>query len=170
MFFELFTNVNFYEKEFENSYSHFSIFAWYTVTCNNNRVFKCLFLQRSRNEVDVMVGVTAGELRDFQVKNKLQLPTNVILDTVTMVGVISAGCHVSSEPDQYVLYTCVMLSQLMYQLIFVWHIHFLQFYLLHILYLIWFVNCEFYGNNEANLIQFGYDYKCSNFCIFSQSP
>lgn len=48
-----------------------------------------------------MVGVTAGELRDFQVKNKLQLPTNVILDTMSMVGVISAGCHVSSESDQY---------------------------------------------------------------------
>lgn len=55
-----------------------------------------------------MVGVTAGELRDFQVKNKLQLPTNVILDTVTMVGVISAGCHVSSESDQYVIYTFVL--------------------------------------------------------------
>ncbi|XP_052681337.1 uncharacterized protein LOC128162190 [Crassostrea angulata] len=49
--------------------------------------------KKSRNEVDVMVGVTAGELRDFQVKNKLQLPTNVILDTMSMVGVISAGCH-----------------------------------------------------------------------------
>nr|XP_022307980.1 uncharacterized protein LOC111113982 [Crassostrea virginica] len=48
---------------------------------------------RSRNEVDVMVGVTVGEFRDFQVKNKLHLPANVILDAVTMIGVISAGCH-----------------------------------------------------------------------------
>ena len=37
-----------------------------------------------------------GEFRDFQVKNKLHLPANVILDAVTMIGVISTGCHVSS--------------------------------------------------------------------------
>ncbi|XP_061185513.1 uncharacterized protein LOC133193568 [Saccostrea echinata] len=54
---------------------------------------KIRIANRSRNEVDVMAGVTTGELKDFQLKNKLHLPASVIIDAVTVVGIVSAGCH-----------------------------------------------------------------------------
>lgn len=59
-----------------------------------------------------------------------------------------------------VLYTCVLLSLLFYRLISVWNRHFLQFYMCIFcifLYLIWFVNCEFFWHQWGKFITNGYD-------------
>lgn len=42
-----------------------------------------------------MTGVTTGDCKKFQLKNKLHIPANVILDVVQMVSVVATGCHVS---------------------------------------------------------------------------
>lgn len=42
-----------------------------------------------------MTGVTTGDFKKFQIKNKLNIPANVILDVVQMVSVVATGCHVS---------------------------------------------------------------------------
>ena len=54
-----------------------------------------LFSQKKRREVDVLTGVTNADFKDFQLKNKLHLPANTILDVVQMVSVVATGCHVS---------------------------------------------------------------------------
>lgn len=46
-----------------------------------------------RRTVDVMTGVTTGDLKTFQLQTKLHLNTNVILDLVQMVSVAQTGCH-----------------------------------------------------------------------------
>ena len=50
--------------------------------------------QKKRREVDVLTGVTTGDFKEFQLKNKLHLSANVILDVVQMVSVVATGCHV----------------------------------------------------------------------------
>ena len=42
-----------------------------------------------------MSGVTVGELMDFELKNGVNLPCNVILTTSTYGGIVVLGCHVS---------------------------------------------------------------------------
>lgn len=46
-----------------------------------------------KGTVDVMAGVTTGDLKTFQLQTKLNLNTNVILDLVQMVSVAQTGCH-----------------------------------------------------------------------------
>lgn len=46
-----------------------------------------------KRTVDVMAGVTTGDLKTFQLQTKLNLNTNVILDLVQMVSVTQTGCH-----------------------------------------------------------------------------
>ncbi|XP_063412030.1 uncharacterized protein LOC134694861 [Mytilus trossulus] len=48
---------------------------------------------RKKLEVDIMTGVTTGDFKKFQLKNKLHIPANVILDVVQMVSVVATGCH-----------------------------------------------------------------------------
>ncbi|XP_061179400.1 uncharacterized protein LOC133188026 [Saccostrea echinata] len=48
---------------------------------------------REKREVDVMTGATTGDLKKFQLKHKMNLKTNVILDVVQMVSVVVTGCH-----------------------------------------------------------------------------
>ncbi|KAK3102691.1 hypothetical protein FSP39_013180, partial [Pinctada imbricata] len=48
---------------------------------------------KKKKEVDVMTGVTTGDFKEFQIKNKLHLAANVILDVVQMVSVVATGCH-----------------------------------------------------------------------------
>ncbi|XP_071128649.1 L-gulonolactone oxidase-like [Mytilus edulis] len=48
---------------------------------------------RKKCEVDIMTGVTTGDCKKFQLKNKLHIPANVILDVVQMVSVVATGCH-----------------------------------------------------------------------------
>ncbi|XP_052079585.1 L-gulonolactone oxidase-like isoform X2 [Mytilus californianus] len=48
---------------------------------------------RKKREVDIMTGVTTGDFKKFQIKNKLHIPANVILDVVQMVSVVATGCH-----------------------------------------------------------------------------
>lgn len=48
-----------------------------------------------KRTVDVMTGVTTGDLKTFQLEQKLSLNANVILDLVQVVSVAQTGCHVS---------------------------------------------------------------------------
>lgn len=61
----------------------------YICTINQN------VLQLDKRTVDVMTGVTTGDLKTFQLKQKLSLNANVILDLVQVVSVAQTGCHVS---------------------------------------------------------------------------
>lgn len=42
-----------------------------------------------------MTGVTSGDFKEFQLKEKLDIPSNVVLDAVQMISVVATGCHVS---------------------------------------------------------------------------
>ena len=53
------------------------------------------FFKKKRMEVDIMTGTTTGDFKEFQIKNKMHLDANVILDTVQMVSVVATACHVS---------------------------------------------------------------------------
>lgn len=55
------------------------------------------FLKKKRMEVDIMTGTTTGDFKEFQLKNKMHLDANVILDTVQMVSVVATACHVSCQ-------------------------------------------------------------------------
>ena len=48
------------------------------------------------NYVTVGAGVTVDELKEFELENNVNLPTNVIRSDVTYGGVVSPGCHVST--------------------------------------------------------------------------
>ncbi|XP_062603066.1 uncharacterized protein LOC134264804 [Saccostrea cucullata] len=54
---------------------------------------KIRIASREKREIDVMTGVTTGELKEFQLDNKINLKTNVILDVVHLVSVVVTGCH-----------------------------------------------------------------------------
>lgn len=56
-------------------------------------------LQLEKRTVDVMAGVTTGDLKTFQLQTKLNLNANVILDLVQMVSVVQTGCHVSFSKE-----------------------------------------------------------------------
>lgn len=47
------------------------------------------------DHVDIMAGVTTRQFKDFQLKKKLNIPANVILEVVQMISVVATGCHVS---------------------------------------------------------------------------
>ncbi|XP_076088204.1 uncharacterized protein LOC143058614 isoform X2 [Mytilus galloprovincialis] len=49
--------------------------------------------QREKGEVDIMTGATTGEFKKFQLKHKVNIPGNVVLDCVHMVSVVATGCH-----------------------------------------------------------------------------
>ena len=42
-----------------------------------------------------MSGVTIEELMDFELKNKINLPCNVVSIAPTYGGIVAMGCHVS---------------------------------------------------------------------------
>ena len=42
-----------------------------------------------------MTGTTTGDFKEFQIKNKMHLDANTIIDTVQMVSVVATACHVS---------------------------------------------------------------------------
>ncbi|CAC5357779.1 unnamed protein product [Mytilus coruscus] len=48
---------------------------------------------RKKGEVDIMTGVTTGDFKKFQLKNKLNIAANVIIETVQMVSVVATACH-----------------------------------------------------------------------------
>lgn len=54
---------------------------------------KIRFADKEKREVDVLTGVTTGDLKKFQLKNKVNLNTNVIIDAVQMVSAVVTGCH-----------------------------------------------------------------------------
>ncbi|KAJ8306718.1 hypothetical protein KUTeg_015759 [Tegillarca granosa] len=54
---------------------------------------KIRFSPGSKTEVDVMTGVNNGDLKAFQLENKVNLPCNVILTAVQPVSVVATGCH-----------------------------------------------------------------------------
>ena len=65
------------------------------VLSSDNRLVTLFKQEAGHNYVTVMCGVTVGELREFEVKNKVHLPCNVILLEPMYGGVVGAGCHVS---------------------------------------------------------------------------
>jgi hypothetical protein len=50
-----------------------------------------------------MTGTTTGDFKEFQIKNKMHLDANVILDTVQMVSVVATACHVNNINTSIVL-------------------------------------------------------------------
>ncbi|CAC5363242.1 unnamed protein product [Mytilus coruscus] len=48
---------------------------------------------RKKGEVDIITGVTTGDFKKFQLKNKLNIAANVVADAVQMVSVVATGCH-----------------------------------------------------------------------------
>lgn len=60
--------------------------------------------QIQKRTVDVMTGVTTGDLKAFQLQTKLNLNANVILDLVQMVSVAQTGCHVSLSKRKFSYY------------------------------------------------------------------
>ena len=60
-----------------------------------NYFSRVVFCKKKRMEVDIMTGITTGDFKEFQIKNKMHLDANVILDTVQMVSVVATACHVS---------------------------------------------------------------------------
>ena len=43
-----------------------------------------------------MTGATTDDLKRFQIREKMHLRANAILEVVQMVSVVATGCHVSS--------------------------------------------------------------------------
>ncbi|KAK3099311.1 hypothetical protein FSP39_002463 [Pinctada imbricata] len=62
---------------------------------------------KKNQEVDIMTGVTTGDFEKFQLKNKMNLKANVILEVVQMVSVVATGCHGvgrgTKSPSDYVI-------------------------------------------------------------------
>ncbi|XP_062601808.1 L-gulonolactone oxidase-like [Saccostrea cucullata] len=81
--------------------------TWAPVICDDNQILmnftklqsdyrhghKIRIANKSRNEVDVMSGVKTSELKEFQLKHKLNLPLTVMADHFDVVGTISVGAH-----------------------------------------------------------------------------
>nr|XP_034307480.1 uncharacterized protein LOC105321767 isoform X1 [Crassostrea gigas] len=76
------------------------VFADTRQICVNTKHMKSDYPNKSniradldKRTVDVMTGVTTGDLKTFQLKQKLSLNANVILDLVQVVSVAQTGCH-----------------------------------------------------------------------------
>jgi hypothetical protein len=54
-----------------------------------------VFFKKKRMEVDIMTGTTTRDFKEFQIKNKMHLDANTIIDTVQMVSIVATACHVS---------------------------------------------------------------------------
>lgn len=76
------------------------VFADTRQVCVNTKNLKSDYPNKSniradldKRTVDVMTGVTTGDLKTFQLEQKLSLNANVILDLVQVVSVAQTGCH-----------------------------------------------------------------------------
>ena len=56
-----------------------------------------IVIDRDGKVVTISPGVTTGELMEFFLKYNVCFESDVILATVTYGGVLSGGCHVSTE-------------------------------------------------------------------------
>jgi hypothetical protein len=58
-----------------------------------NYFSRVVFCKKKRMEVDIMTGITTGDFKEFQIKNKMHLDANVILDMVqNIISILVLVC------------------------------------------------------------------------------